>query len=64
MNDSRSGCIVCESNSDQVPLITMEYQSSTFRICPQHLPIIIHNPGELVGLLAGAENLKPSAHND
>ena len=64
MNDTKPGCIVCESNSDQVPLISMEYRGSTFRICPQHLPIIIHNPAELTGLLEGAENLKPSAHHD
>lgn len=42
----------------------MEYRGSTFRICPQHLPIIIHNPAELTGLLEGAENFTPSAHHD
>lgn len=64
MSDTKSGCIVCESNSDQVPLISMEYRGSTFRICPQHLPIIIHNPTELTGLIEGAENFRPSAHHD
>lgn len=64
MNETRSGCLVCETGSDQVPLIAMEYRGSTIRICPQHLPIIIHNPSELIGLLAGAENFTPSSHED
>lgn len=63
MNDSTT-CLVCQTGSDLVPLISMEYRGGTFRICPQHLPIIIHNPSELIGLVAGAENFRPSAHQD
>jgi hypothetical protein len=33
-------------------------------ICPQHLPLLIHNPQQLAGKLAGAENLKPADHHD
>lgn len=57
-------CIVCERDSTTTPLIAMEYRGSDIRICPQHLPIIIHNPSELIGLLPGAENLEPSKHQD
>jgi hypothetical protein len=64
MNDSPAVCLVCETGPDRVPLISMEYRGGTIRICPQHLPIIIHDPGQLVGLLAGAEDLRPSAHHD
>lgn len=64
MTTSSAVCFVCQTGSDRVPLISMEYRGDTIRICPQHLPIIIHNPGELVGLLEGAENLRPSAHQD
>jgi hypothetical protein len=63
MSDTHT-CLVCDTGSDRVPLISMEYRGSTIHICPQHLPIIIHNPGELKGMLAGAEDLKPSAHQD
>ena len=57
-------CIVCERDSNITPLISMEYRGSDVRICPQHLPVIIHNPAELIGLLPGAENLEPSKHHD
>lgn len=64
MSEHTKGCLVCESDSDRVPLISMEYRGATIRICPQHLPIIIHDPSQLVGLLAGAESFQPSAHKD
>ena len=61
---SDSVCLVCQTGSDRAPLISMQYRGGTIHICPQHLPILIHNPGELIGLVAGAENFKPSAHED
>lgn len=57
-------CIVCERDSNATPLLTLEYRGSTFRLCPQHLPVLIHDPGQLVDLLPGAENLKPSDIHD
>jgi hypothetical protein len=42
----------------------MEYQGSTYWICPQHLPILIHKPAQLADKLPGAERLEGSAgHN-
>jgi len=57
-------CLVCHRGSDATPLISLEYRGGTLRICPQHLPILIHDPAQLVGLLPGAENLAPSEHQD
>lgn len=64
MNDSSTLCLVCQTGSDRAPLIALEYRGGTFRICPQHLPILIHNPSALVGLIEGAEDFQPSAHVD
>jgi hypothetical protein len=61
---SESMCIVCSRNSDQTPLIPVEYRGSAIRICPQHLPILIHDPAQLIGRLPGAENLRPADHHD
>ena len=47
-----------------MPLLTLEYRGANIRICAQHLPILIHDPGQLVGVLPGAEELEPSQHND
>ena len=60
----RNVCVACERGSDLTPLLTLEYQNSTIRICAQHLPILIHDPARLIGRLPGAENLSPSEHQD
>jgi hypothetical protein len=64
MSSSSASCIACERTQAEIPLITLTYQSATFCICPQHLPLLIHNPQMLVGKLAGAENMKPAEHHD
>jgi hypothetical protein len=57
-------CLVCKQTSDAVPLITMTYHDATLHICPQHLPILIHDPHQLAGILPGAENLQEADHHD
>ena len=57
-------CLVCHRGSDETPLIPLEYRGSELRICPQHLPVLIHDPTALAGKLPGAENLKPADHKD
>jgi hypothetical protein len=57
-------CLACDRGSDATPLLTLDYQGAQLWICAQHLPILIHDPGRLVGRLPGAENLQPSEHHD
>jgi len=57
-------CLACGKDSRSIPLISLEYQGNKMWICPQHLPILIHNPAQLVGKIAGAENMKAADHND
>ena len=52
-------CLSCECTSDQVPLLALTYQGSTYHICPEHLPLLIHSPHKLVGKLPEADKLKP-----
>ena len=54
----------CQRGSDVTPLLTLEFRGSTFHICAQHLPVLIHDPGQLVGRLSGAESLSPAEHRD
>jgi len=58
------GCIACGRGKDIVPLLTIEYRDSRFQICSQHLPVLIHDPGQLTGRLEGAEDLSPSDIHD
>ncbi len=58
------GCLVCGRPSAEVPLIAFQYKDSDLWICPQHLPVLIHDPSKLAGLLPGAEHLSPADHHD
>ncbi|MHC4450660.1 MAG: hypothetical protein ACYS0E_11095 [Planctomycetota bacterium] len=57
-------CLACERESDVTPLVKLEYKGAPYWICPQHLPLLIHDPAQLIGKLEGAENLKPSDYHD
>lgn len=60
----RPSCLVCGRASDAVPLIAFEYRGEERRICPQHLPMLIHSPGRLAHVLPGAEGLGAADHHD
>jgi hypothetical protein len=60
MSTNTDKCIFCERHRDQVPLIRFQFRENDLAICPQHLPVLIHDPSQLVGKLPGAENLKPA----
>jgi hypothetical protein len=57
-------CLACKRTSEETPLLPIEYLGSRIWICPQHLPILIHDPQRLVGVLPGAEDMSPSEHQD
>lgn len=63
MNNDK--CIFCERKEDEVPLIQFRFHGNDLSICPQHLPVLIHDPAQLVGKLPGAEGLRPAeGHHD
>jgi hypothetical protein len=55
-------CLVCEQSSQEIPLLSIEYQGKQYWICPEHFPILIHQPALLVGKLPGAEKLSGHEH--
>jgi hypothetical protein len=64
MNEKTPACLVCETTSNDVPLISLHYQERDLWICPQHLPVLIHQPAQLVGRLPGAENFGAAEGHD
>jgi hypothetical protein len=66
MTDSSTDkqCLACQRGSQETPLIQLAYQEAALWICPQHLPILIHDPARLIGILPGAEHLSPADHHD
>jgi len=59
MADNEQKCLVCAQTSQEVPLLAISYQNRQYWICPQHFPILIHQPEKLKGKLPGAEKLSP-----
>lgn len=62
-NDPKQ-CLACGRGPQETPLIALEYRGAALWICPQHLPVLIHEPAQLAGRLAGAERLRPADHHD
>jgi hypothetical protein len=63
MTQEQTKCIYCERDSQQVPLLTFEYRGADYRVCPAHLPILIHKPGNLAEKLPGTEEWPASAEH-
>lgn len=57
MENNNQVCVFCKKNQNEVPLVRLDYQNATYWICPQHIPVLIHDPGKLSGHLPNAENL-------
>lgn len=62
--ESSKRCLACQRDTRATPLVPLDYMDQTLWICPQHLPILIHDPARLIGVLPGAENLSPAEHHD
>ena len=57
-------CLLCERDDTQTPLVALRFRAASLWICPQHLPILIHDPQALADVLPGAERLAPAEHRD
>ena len=55
MSDEKK-CVLCQRTQDEVPLIEMVYKGKALNICPQHIPVLIHEPQKLAEILPDAEN--------
>lgn len=62
METSNQKCAVCENTSQDVPLLVLTYQGKNYYVCSTHLPLLIHHPERLAGILPGAENLRAGEH--
>ena len=57
-NHNDKECIFCKRGDQEVPLISLSFMGVNYAICPQHIPILIHEPTKLAGMLPGAENMQ------
>jgi len=55
MENTEQVCVFCKRNQDEVPLVQLAYQQVNYWICPQHIPLLIHEPHKLVGMIDDAD---------
>jgi len=58
MEKENKVCLFCKRNEDEVPLVQLDFKGNGYWICPQHIPVLIHDPTKLTGMLPGAEDLQ------
>lgn len=51
-------CLACQTNADEIPLISLTYRGHALWICPQHMPVLIHDPVQLLDHLPHARKRK------
>jgi hypothetical protein len=56
-------CLNCGRTEGVIPLLQMTYKNATVTICPQCLPILIHNPEKLAEKLPGMDLTKSNEHH-
>ncbi len=64
MKSKEQACVACGRSQEEIPLLALAFRNAMFWICPQHLPVLIHNPQQLVGKIPGAEGMAPAEHQD
>lgn len=57
-NHNEKVCLVCKQDENSVPLVQLDFKGNNYFICPQHIPVLIHNPDQLKGMFPGADELK------
>ena len=57
-------CLNCNRPETEIPLVSLRFQGDQAWICSQCLPVLIHQPQQLAGRLAQAENLTPAPSPD
>jgi hypothetical protein len=57
-------CLSCSRSENEIPLVTLSYSSKPAYICSYCLPLLIHNPHQLIGKLDGADKIPLAEHND
>lgn len=61
MSDKKT-CLVCERDSNLVPLVKFYFKEKKYFICSEHLPVLIHKPHELADKLPQADELPGIDH--
>ena len=62
-NTTTYQCLSCDRPESAVPLVAIRYAGSEGWVCSHCMPVLIHNPEQLAGKLAGADKIPAAAHH-
>ncbi|MGE5355339.1 MAG: hypothetical protein ACM3PT_03805 [Deltaproteobacteria bacterium] len=51
-------CIICNVTSHEMPLLQFLFKDTTYHICSQHVPVLIHNSAQLANILPGMKEVE------
>jgi len=57
-------CLYCQQTSHDIPLIEILFRGEQYWICPQHFPLLIHDPEKLMGKIPGLDHWTPFEEPD
>ena len=57
-------CLNCNNSESNIPLVNLTFAGKQLFICSRCLPVLIHNPEELIGKIPEVEKIKPAEHKD
>jgi hypothetical protein len=58
MASNEKKCLVCGRDEELIPLVELSFKGVKYHICPQHIPVLIHEPNKLEGMLPDAEKME------
>lgn len=56
-------CKICGSSEMDIPVVQARYAGDSFWVCSRCLPVLIHKPEQLKGILANAEMIPAAEHH-
>ncbi|MCD4697576.1 MAG: hypothetical protein K8S16_15225 [Bacteroidales bacterium] len=56
--ETNKTCLFCKRDENEIPLVQLDYRGNNLWICPQHIPVLIHDPQKLAGIIPDAENME------
>ena len=45
--DTKKACMFCDRDENEIPLVQIDFKNNHYWICPQHIPVLIHDPQKL-----------------
>jgi hypothetical protein len=56
-------CTICSRSELEIPVVQARYAGESLWVCSRCLPILIHKPEQLAGILINADQIPAGKHD-